>query len=431
MTALLLARAQVTALLLAPALVLAAGCEEERPPAPPPPADMMIRFDAGDAGMSDTDAQVDDLGAPDPDAGDAGSGSCRVEGEVLTLATDTIDRGVRLVDVAVSGSTFVVAWTDARSSVADVYVYAWPAAEASGAEHRVTDDFALTRDAQLAARTGGFVVGWVDNSLGRYEVLARPLDGAGVPTGTAQRVTNNMLREDALRLTGLGGSGAMAAWIESDGLGGAATARAVPLDAAGAAIGTAATADPRRPNALALSRLGVGAALAWNEDGDVYLQALSSAGALSGTAGVINTEHNASGDVALALDDDGGAVAFGVRVAGARAEVRLRTVSATGAVDGPEAILTPSPATGADPAVAAYAGGYVVAYRSADASSNAIRLAFATDMGEYAGSEDVAATTTAGGGPRVAVAADGRIVIAWLETDGTSAVVRAAKVICE
>lgn len=394
---------------------------------------MMIRFDAGDAGMGDTDAQVADLGALDPDAGDAGSGACRVEGEVLTLATDTIDRGVRLVDVAVSGSTFVVAWTDARGSVADLFVYAWPAADVSGAEHRVTDDFALTRDAQLAARTGGFVVGWVDNSLGRYEVLARPLDAAGVPTGTAQRVTNNVLREDALRLAGLGGSGTMAAWIESDGLGGAAVTRAVPLDAAGAAIGAAATATaaPRRPNALALSRLGVGAALAWNEDGDVYLQALSSTGALSGAAGVINTEHNASGNVALALDGDGGAVAFGVRVAGARAEVRIRTVRATGAIDGPEAILTPSPTTGADPAVAAYAGGYVVAYRSADAGSNAIRLAFATSLGEYAGSEDVAATTAAGGGPRVAVSADGRIVIAWLETDGTSAVVRAAKVVCE
>jgi len=410
--------------------VFATGCGEDRPPAPPPPTDMMIRFDAGDGGTITRDAEADDLGAPDPDAG---SGACRVEGEVLTLATDTIDRTVRLVDVAVSGSTFVVAWTDARGSVADLFVYAWPAADISGAEHRVTDDFALTRDAQLASRTGGFVVGWVDNTLGRYEVLARPLDAAGVPTGSAQRVTNNMLREDALRLTGLGGGGTMAAWIESDGLGGAAVTRAVPLDAAGAVIGAAATAtaEPRRPNALALSRLGVGAALAWNEDGDVYLQALSSAGALSGTAGIINTENNASGDVALALDEDGGAVAFGVRVAGARAEVRLRTVSATGAVDGPEAILTPSPATGADPAVAAYAGGYVVAYRSADPSSSAIRLAFATSLGEYAGSEDVAATTAAGGGPRVAVSADGRIVIAWLETDGTSALVRAAKVVCE
>lgn len=414
--------------LLASALL--AGCGDDHPPTPPPPTDMMIMFDAGDGGLVDLDG-TEDLSFP---PFDGGTGVCRLEGDPLTLATDTIDRSVRLVDVAVNGTMFVVAWSDARSAVGDAYVYAWPAADATGLEYRVTDDFSLTRDVQLATRTGGFIVGWVDNTEGSFEVHARPLDALGVPSGVAQRVTNNMLREDSLRLTGLGGGGAMAAWIESDGLGGTATTRAVPLSATGAAVGAAAVASapPRQPTELALSPLGTGAALAWNESGVVYLQPLMATGTFVGAAAPINTLGDASGGVALALDDAGGGVAFGVSVGSARAEVRMRTVGATGATVGPEAIVTLPPATGADPAVASYATGYAVAYRSSAADgTGTVRLAFATSTGEYASSIDIASTTAAGGGPRIAVAADGRVVVVWMEADATKASIHAAKVVCE
>ncbi len=420
--------------LLAAPLLLAAlsACGDDRPP--PPPTDMMITFDAGDGGMIvDVDAQAKDLGGMGVDGG-GGGGPCHVEGAVLTLATDTTDRTVRLVDVAVSASTFVVAWTDARSAVGDAYVYAWPAADATGLEHRVTDDFALTREPHLGARTDGFTVGWVDNTTGTFELFARPLDAAGIPSGAAQRLTNNALREDSPRVAGLGGTATMFAWLESDGSGGPTVTHALPLDATGAAVGapTLATAAPRHPSELTLSRLGTGAALAWNEDGTVYLQRLTSAGVMAGAAAAINTEANASGSAALALDATGGGVAFGVRVAGARAEIRMRTVGPTGATVGAETILTAPPATGADPMIAAYASGYAVAYRATAADgTSAIRVAFATATGEYSSSLDVAATTATGGAPHLAVAPDGRILVAWMDANAPSADVRAAKVICE
>jgi hypothetical protein len=410
------------------------GCSGDDHP-PPPPTDGGIRFDSGDGGPVERDGATDD-GAIDADAAtvDGGGGGCRLEGEVMKLATDEISHAVRLVDVAVSGAMFVVSWTDARSAIADAFVYALPVAGATGTEYRVTNDFVLTQDAQLAARADGFIIGWGDTTAGTYEVFARPLDASGAPAGPAVRVTNNLLREDSLRLTGLGGSTTMAAWVESDGLGGAATTRAVALDLSGAPTGSPRVAGPSTTDArsLALSRLGTGAALAWTESGTVYLQPLTSAGAMLGTAAPINTEANASSTPSLALDDTGGAVAFGVLIGGARDEVRLRTIGAAGATVGPETILTAPPATGGDPSIARYATGYAVAYRvSGTGGIGMIRLAFATSAGEYAGSLDIAETTTIGGAPRLAVAADGRILVAWMGGDATNVAVSAAKVVCE
>ena len=436
LTALLAAPLLAGSLLAAPLLVASlSGCGDDGHP-PTAPADMSIYFDAGDGGRIRRDASSDDGGPFDPDAEvvDGGVRGCHLEGEPLKLATDAIDHSVRLVDVALSGTTFVVAWTDARTAVDDLYVYGWPAAEASGTEHRVTEDYSLTRDAQLGARADGFMVSWVDNLTGSYELYARPLDAMGAPSGPAQRLTNNVLREDSPRVTGLGGPTTMVAWLESDGSGGPSVTYALPLDPTGAAVGTPATATaaPRSPSELTLSRLGTGAALAWNESGSVYLQPLTSAGAMIGLATPINTEANANGSAALALDETGGGVAFGVRVGGARPEIRMRTVGPTGATRGPEAILTPPPSTGADPTIVAYATGYVVAYRTSAADGTGmIRLVFATYNGEYSSSMDVAETTAIGGAPRIAIAADGRMLIAWMSGDLTSAAVNAAKVVCE
>ena len=424
-------------LLAAPLLAALSACGDDHPP-PPAPTDMMITFDAGDGGG--VDAGTDDGGPSAPDAtvpedgGGGDGGHCHVEGVPLKLASDEIDHTVRLVDVAVSGSTFMVAWTDARSAVADAYVYAWPEAAATGAERRITDDFAQTRDVQLAARADGFIVGWIDNTLGSYEAFTVPVDLAGGTTTTPSRLTNNALREDSFRLTELASGGSLAAWLESDGAGGPTTARGNALDATGLPLAgpQTATTSPLQPTTLALSALGTGAALAWNHAGTVYLHPIDSSGAGAAAAVAINTEGNASGTPALALDETGGAVAFGALIAGARAELRIRTVGPTGATVGAESILTPSPATGAEPSVAAYASGYVVAYRSSAADgTGTIQLAFATGAGELSSSLEVAGTTAIGGAPRVAVAADGRLVVAWMMGSATSAAINAAKVSCE
>ena len=109
----------------------------------------------------------------------------------------------------------------------------------------------------------------------------------------------------------------------------------------------------------------------------------------------------------------------------------MRTVDASGVPDGPEAILTPPPSRGTDPKIATFATGYAVAYRTNEGSGS-IRLAFATALGELSSTLEVATTASSlGSGPGLAVAPDGRMVLAWLETDTVTATVRAAKVVCE
>jgi len=430
------------ALLAVAALVgttLGAGCGDDTRPPLPPSGDMAILFDAGD--LADGGMSGDDGG--DADAGDdaavpiadGGMGMCRVEGAPVKLADDIVDRSVRLVDVAVSGSTFLVTWPDARGGVTDAFAYAWPSGAPAGTEVRLSDDFAPTRDVRITARSGGFTAAWIDTSAGSFELFTRALGPAGTPEGPARRITSNMLREDTPALARLVDGSVLAAWVESDGLGGAPVVRTVPLDATASPVGTPTTiAVPSRvPREPALGALGDGAALAWSEDGTVYLQPLTAAGAVTRSVERINTEANASGAPSLALGDTGGGVAFGVLVGGVRQEARMRTVARTGVPDGAEDILTRPPDPGGEPAIAPFATGYVAAYRisSGGTGSGTIRIAFATALGSFAGGLEVAATgSTLGSSPRVAVAPDGRILIVWMETDSTTATFRAARVVC-
>jgi hypothetical protein len=415
--------------------LLGAGCGDDVRP-PMPPRDMAILFDAGDGGTVGEDGGEGDAGGDGAvPIADGGMGVCRVEGAPLKLTEDVIDRSVRLVDVAVSGTTFLVTWPDARSAVTDAFAYVWPSGAASGTEVRLSDDFAPTRDLRVVGRAGGFTVAWIDTSAGSFELFTRAVSPAGTPEGPARRITNNALREDTPALARLVDGSVLTAWVESDGLGGAPVVRVVPLDAAASPVGTPVTVSvpSRVPRDPALGALGAGAALAWSEDGNVYLQPLSAMGALVGTAGRLNTEANALGAPSLALGDTGGGVAFGVLVGGARQEARMRTVARSGATDGPESILTPPPDPGGEPSLAPFATGYVAAYRtsSGGTGNGTIRLSFATALGEFAGDLEVAATgSTLGSSPRLAVAPDGRIVVVWMETDTATATFRAARVVC-
>lgn len=412
-------------------LLFVVGCgDDERPPSPNL-RDMDITFDAGDGGVIEMDGGDAGEDAAMPPV-DGGTGICRVEGEVLTIARDEVDRSVRAPEVALSGSTFAIVWSDARGGVPDAFVYAWPATAPSGTEVRLTDDFSPTRDVRITDRPDGFTVGWVDTTAGSFEIFARVLTAAGAIEEPMKRITNNMLREDTVALARLSDGTSLLAWTESDGLGGPLSARAVPLDARGSAVGMAAQAalPPRQPTAPRIGALGSGAALGWTEAGTVYLQRLSAAGEAMGDATSVNVEGNATTTPSFAIGDMGGGVAFGVLVAGARQEIRMRTVDAMGLPNGPEAILTPPPARGTDPSIAPFATGFAVAYRTND-DGGFIRLAFATATGELSSTLDVAMTaSTLGSGPSLVVGPDGRMVLAWLETDTVTATIRAARVVC-
>jgi hypothetical protein len=395
---------------------------------------MGIVFDLGDAGER-PDAEAPDGATPDAGRPDAGGFpvTCRLEGEPLKLVSDIVDRDSRRADVLATAAGFAVAWTDATTAIGETYTYFLPLGAEAGTKHRVTEDVFRSREAAIGVLGSGLATVWIDNSTGTFELWSRPLGGDAAPTGAAQRLTNNALREDGPRLAALDGGSLLAAWVESDGVGGMAAVRVGPT---GALAGTATTVPgvSAVPAALALSPLGAGAALAWVDAGQVKLQPLGATGAVSGAARTINTEANASGAVALATRGAGGAVVFGARIGGARDEVRVRMVDAAGAPDGGERIVTSPPERGIDPGVAPYATGFAVAYRALPEAGRAapvVRLVLLDGLGNRVVATDLAETTADGGPVQVAVAADGRVAVTWATRASDATSVNLGVAVCE
>jgi hypothetical protein len=398
---------------------------------------MGIVLDLGDGGerpdADEPDGSASDGGRPD------GSGfpvACRLEHPSIKLVSDVVDRNDRRADVVATPTGFAVAWTDARTAVAETYVYFLRLGAEAGTEHRLTEDAFLSRDAALGRLGEGLAALWIDNSTGTFELWARRLDATGTPETAVQRLTNNALREDGPRLAVLDDGTLLAAWIESDGLGGMPSVRLAVVGPTGALSGgtRAVPGITAAPASLALSPLGSGAALAWVEEGAVRLQVLGPTGAPTGAARTINVEGNASGAVGLATRGAGGAVIFGARIGGARDEVRVRMVDAAGAADGSERIVTPPPERGVDPGVAQYATGYAVAYRALPEEGRAttvVRLVLLDGLGNRVVATDLADTSAEGGPVQVAVAGDGRVAVTWATRMAEATTVNLGVVVCE
>lgn len=127
----------------------------------------------------------------------------------------------------------------------------------------------------------------------------------------------------------------------------------------------------------ALSSMGNGYLLAWVDATmrRVHVQVLDAAGVAVGGNTQVDADGHARGNLDLAFTDQGGALVFDVLVDGVRPEVRARTFSSSGVVTGNERLLTPYPDTGTRPSLVAVRGGYMLAYRSAEAKTQQLRLA--------------------------------------------------------
>jgi hypothetical protein len=145
----------------------------------------------------------------------------------------------------------------------------------------------------------------------------------------------------------------------------------------------------------ALSPMGTGYLLAWVDVAmrRVHTQVLDASGVPVGVSSQIDAEGNARGNLDLAFTDQGGALVFDVLVDGVRPEVRLRTFSVQGVANGNEHQLTPYPDTGTRPSLVAVRGGYVLAYRSAQASARKVRVALLDARGVSFRAADVAPVT--------------------------------------
>lgn len=396
---------------------------------------------AQDAGAQD--ASLSDATTPDRAPMDAGPPACRFDPE-----TDLIDLGMdppgvgHRVAMAPAPDGVVAVWARTAGGASNIVSGSIPSRGAIPAPEHVTDDPHISRNPGVARVGDGYLAAWVDNSQGprgdkRFEIRARPLDSAGVPTAEPVTVTDNAAREDELALVGFGG-GALLAWVEYDGTTSERTLRVVRLDPQGDALGAATPLQTgtalERPVIAAAGDLAV---VAWVEGSRVALQPLDDTAAPSGSVQYADGQMNAAGTLGAALEYDGteptgGAVVFGVRVS-TRPEVRWRDLDATGSVHGGEQPLTSATETAAEPSVAAFRGGFATAYRvlsDPERSVPAIRVAFTDDGGEVVHTIDMVDTSETGSGTTLAVGLDGHLAVGWSEVNGSVRTLRVARMRC-
>ena len=357
--------------------------------------------------------------------------------EVFPGCTDTVFQEIDLgsdvrgfqqtISVAPAAAGFGLAWSDASDAFENIRARVVPSTGPLGTNHDVTTDFSAAGGASILSLGSTFLTAYFDNSdfSAGYEVYLRPLDATGTPTGTAARLTTNMVRDDNPNLLGMGSSN-LVVWVEDDLTN--RVAKAALVSDTGTIMGSVQTltTPPEAPTNPVLSPLMGGAGFAWAEGTaagrDAVLIRLDSAGArVSGSRVVLSTEHNASGGVDLATNDaTGGAAVFDVNVADVRPEVRFREVAADGSLPGPEGVVSRTPATGRDASIAPLAGGWVVAYRALPDGSltePTLRLTLLDLRGEILNSFEGPTMMAQGGRTTLRVAADGRVLVAWEDED--------------
>lgn len=421
-------------------------------PPPPPPRDVGPRdVGARDVGPRDAGPPIDgdlpdapapedaDLpDTPERDAGPAPDGGmvagCRLDGDLTELGFDELDTDGRAVDVAYADDAFWFTWPESGPSVSRVRVHRWPAS-GTPFTRDATPDTVLHRDAAIAPAGAGVVVGWIDNTASGFQAYGRALRSLGTFVGAAAPWTAEIVTHDWLDVATLA-SGRLVSWVESDGLGGPSyvAVRMIADDATPRAPLRSLMATTTGAGRAAIALAGTGAALAWSDLSDVRLVGLDDTGATIGGAQIVSTEHNADGSVAIAT----GLVAFGVRVGGARPEVRVRAFDEAGILSGVERIVTTAPEVGIEPGVAEYGGGHLVAYRAlpdGTLTAPTVRMAFVPPTGSPVPVFDILRTSQDGGPIRIATAPDGRIAVAWADLTAAGSVdrliFRAARIVCD
>ncbi len=211
-----------------------------------------------------------------------------------------------------------------------------------------------------------------------------------------------------------------------------ARTRAVSSSGAPTAAAQAASASDRRPGALAGGQSGSGPLLIWTEGsagtGDVYLQPLNSSGAMQGTATAITMEANADGTLDAVVFPSGGAIVFGALVDGVHPEVRFRAIDDTGMPTGDERVL----GTGKDGSIAAFAGGFVVSYRTVASGTTPpeIHVLLVSALGDVVEDIMLVQAAPSGGRTTIRVSGDGQIAVTWANATDTGVDVQLAFLSC-
>lgn len=414
------------------AILLAAGCGDDD--VPPPIGFDASRPDGGpvaDGGpLPDADSPDMDSSASDDDAGTTIPMDCvTTDDDRIALGGDA-RTGSRHVAVAAGSAGFVVPYTLNEGGFDDVFARLIPSSGEPSAPLTITDNFASERAPTLVWSGEGFVAGWHDNDGRGFEVVTRELDAMGSPVGDARTISTPRTGHvhDRLALARVG-SDVIATFVEEEVLAGTRRLQAARLGSDGGLRGTIASISDPPANDPAIASRGDGSMVVWARSGDdgasIVARPLDDGAMASGAVQTVSTQSNAAGVVSIAETPTGQlGVVFDVDVAGggSRQEVRFRALSAvTGEASGLETVITPGTSRGHSPGIAAFAGGYAVAFRATsdtDLSEPTIRLALVAPNGSRTVLTNLDPTTPDGGPVRVAVGLDGSILVTWAEPAG-------------
>jgi len=148
-----------------------------------------------------------------------------------------------------------------------------------------------------------------------------------------------------------------------------------------------------------------------------------SSGAPTGTLTTLTTQIGGTSAVDIAKGKDGaGAIIYTEAPAGAVHQLRFREIDETGKISSSIRNLTNANQNLRDISIAAYSHGFVIAYRRVGGLPDAqasIYLQFVDEMGNISGTRLVTKAALTGGGLKVLVANDGRLIVLWAETETT------------
>jgi hypothetical protein len=287
-----------------------------------------------------------------------------------------------LISVAVHSRGALLSWSQFKGGKPRVYSR-WLGLEAEAVDAPDITDDSVQLDAYSSPTSTGFITTWSDDVSGQVQLRARRSDdqGATLDATPVALTTDAVGHRNSVSAQGADGK-ILVAFTTAESPHG----RTLLLGADAQPIGDAHDvpdfgASVGRP---ALAAFATGYVLVW-VDADarrVHLQRLDAAGVPAGASALLDSEGSAEGNVDIATAATNGAVAWDVLVDGARAEVRFRTFGADAAPTGIEQKLTPYPETGLHPSLVAARGGYIVAYRSARASSLTLRLVLLDGRGK-------------------------------------------------
>lgn len=427
---------------LLPTLALALpalGCGDDD--VPPVTFDAGPRRDVGpDTGTMEDGGPGDDGG--DTDAGPVEPGDCSTTPEDRIVLVDDVRTRDRRVALAAGSEGIVAAWVHNAGGFDELFSRLIPRSGPAAEQVQLTSTFASDREPALLWTGAGYLLAWHDNDGRGFEVVTRALNASGQPAGEPQTITT--VREghihDSVALARTE-TGIVATFIEEQIAAAARRLQVVALAPSGAPMGPVrAVADPPVSPPSVAAR-GDGSVVVWVRSSmtasSVQSRALAADLTSVGGVGDVSVAMAAAGTADVAQTPEGllGAV-YDVDVGGggSRLEVRFRALdAATGAGTGLEQLITPGTSTGRDPGLAAFAGGFAVAYRGLSGEGldgPRIRLALVDARGAVVETLDLDETTGTGGPVKVAVGFDGSIVIAWAELGEMGTRVAARRIRC-